>query len=263
MCLRLCHMPNINLTATFGIHAIENDYFRKIREDFLMNTDTFIYILEMIGTIAFASSGSMVAIRKNMDLFGVNVLGVTTAVGGGCIRDIILGITPPKMFQDYSYAGAAVVTSCLLFLLFYLNKELLSSKFVEIFEQVMNILDAIGLGIFTVMGMQTAIDVSFGNNSFLLLFVGMITGVGGGMLRDIMAGMTPFVFVKHVYACAALGGALLYLPLHHQLSEMPSIISSASVIVLIRLLAAHYRWNLPRICPKGQNDYRDTKNRPQ
>lgn len=203
----------------------------------------------MIGTIAFASSGAMVGIRKNMDIFGVNVLGVTTAVGGGCIRDLILGLTPPKMFQNFSYAGAAILTSCLLFGIFYFRKHLLSSRFVEKFEQSMNTFDAIGLGIFTVMGMQTAIDLSFSHNAFLLLFVGVVTGVGGGMLRDIMANTTPFVFVKHVYACASLAGAVLYLFLFPILTELPAMVLSATAIILIRLLAAHYRWNLPRICP--------------
>lgn len=215
-----------------------------------ISNDTFIYILEMIGTVAFAFSGAMVAIRKNMDIFGINVLGVTTAVGGGCIRDVILGSTPPKMFLNFSYTGAAIATSTALFLLFYINKELISSHVVELSEQAINVLDAIGLGIFTVMGMQTGISLGMQDKRFLLLFIGVVTGIGGGMLRDIMAGMTPFVFVKHVYACASLLGAILYLLIYPILPDMPAILISASVIVAIRLLAAHYRWNLPRIFPK-------------
>ena len=166
------------------------------------HSNLIIYIFEMIGTVAFASSGALVGIRKNMDIFGVNVLGITTAVGGGCIRDIILGITPPKMFQNFSYVGASILISCILFTIFYLNQELLSSRFLETYERVMISLDAIGLGVFTVMGIRTAIEASFENNIFLLIFVGAVTGIGGGMLRDVMAGMTPFVFVKHVYAIA-------------------------------------------------------------
>ena len=151
-------------------------------------SDLIIYIFEMIGTVAFASSGALVGIRKNMDIFGVNVLGITTAVGGGCIRDIILGITPPKMFQNFSYVGASILISCILFTIFYLNQELLSSRFLETYERVMISLDAIGLGVFTVMGIRTAIEASFENNIFLLIFVGAVTGIGGGMLRDVMAG---------------------------------------------------------------------------
>lgn len=213
-------------------------------------SDLIIYIFEMIGTVAFASSGALVGIRKNMDIFGVNVLGITTAVGGGCIRDIILGITPPKMFQNFSYVGASILISCILFTIFYLNQELLSSRFLETYESVMISLDAIGLGVFTVMGIRTAIEASFENNIFLLIFVGAVTGIGGGMLRDVMAGMTPFVFVKHVYAIASILGAVCYIILRLYIRDTISLFLGAAVVIIIRLLAAHFRWNLPRIRQK-------------
>lgn len=212
-----------------------------------MEYTTVIFLLELIGTVAFASSGAMAGIRKNMDIFGVLVLGITTAVGGGCIRDLILGIHPPKMFHNFSYVGAAIATSCLLFLVIYLKKELLESRFLETYEQVMNAFDAIGLGIFTVIGIRTAISVSDDSNLFLLIFVGVVTGIGGGMLRDIMSGSTPFVFVKHVYACASLTGAVCYIVLQTRISDAAAVIISSAVVIVIRLLAAHYRWNLPRI----------------
>lgn len=213
-------------------------------------SNLIIYIFEMIGTVAFASSGALVGIRKNMDIFGVNVLGITTAVGGGCIRDIILGITPPKMFQNFSYVGASILISCILFTIFYLNQELLSSRFLETYERVMISLDAIGLGVFTVMGIRTAIEASFENNLFLLIFVGAVTGIGGGMLRDVMAGMTPFVFVKHVYAIASILGAVCYIILRLYIRDTISLFLGAAVVIIIRLLAAHFRWNLPRIRQK-------------
>lgn len=212
-----------------------------------MSDTTPLFLIEIIGTIAFASSGAMVGIRKNMDIFGINVLGITTAVGGGCIRDLILGIHPPRMFLNFSYAGTAIVTSCLLFLIFYLNRALLESEFIEKYERVMNMFDAIGLGIFTITGIRTAMEVSVGENYFLLIFVGVVTGIGGGMLRDVMSGLTPFVFKKHVYACAAIAGAILYLILHNYINDTVAMIISASFVVLIRFLAARYRWNLPRI----------------
>ncbi len=212
-----------------------------------MEYTTVFFILEIIGTIAFASSGALVGIRKNMDIFGVLVLGITTAVGGGCIRDLILGIHPPKMFHNFSYVGAAIATSCLLFLIFYLKKKLLESRFIETYEKAMNTFDAIGLGIFTITGIQTAISISDDFNMFLLIFVGVVTGIGGGMLRDIMSGSTPFVFVKHVYACASLIGAVLYILLYTHTNEIAAMIISAATVIAVRLLAAHYRWNLPRI----------------
>ena len=212
-----------------------------------MEYTSFLFLLEMIGTVAFASSGALVGIRKNMDIFGVLVLGITTAVGGGCIRDLILGIHPPRMFHSFSYVGAAIVTSCFLFAVIYWKKQLLDSRFLTAYEQAMNTFDAIGLGIFTVTGIRTAMSVSTDFGTFLLIFVGLVTGIGGGMLRDIMSDITPFVLVKHIYACASLAGAFLYILLYRMLDERIAILLSAFVVILIRLLAAHYRWNLPRI----------------
>lgn len=205
-----------------------------------------VYIIEMIGTVAFASSGAMIGIRKNMDIFGINVLAVTTALGGGLIRDLVLGINPPNMFRDSSYALVSVITACLLFLLFRLRQQLLESQFVERYEKWMNVMDAIGLGAFTVIGIDTALGVGY-DSIFLLLFVGVITGIGGGMIRDIMAGQTPFVFVKHVYACASIAGAVACLILRSFMGNTPSMILAAILVVVIRFLAAHYRWNLPRV----------------
>ena len=212
-------------------------------------SELFIFLLEIVGTIAFASSGAMLGIRKNMDIFGVNVLGITTAVGGGCVRDRLLGIHPPKMFQNFAYVGTAILTSCLLFVVFFIKKELLESTFLERYERVMSALDAVGLGIFTVMGIRTAMDLegSHFDHWFLLVFVGVATGIGGGMMRDVMAGETPFVFIKHVYACAALIGAFLYIFLCRAVPDIGAMLVSSITVVAVRLLAAHYRWNLPRI----------------
>ena len=212
-------------------------------------SELFIFLLEIVGTIAFASSGAMLGIRKNMDIFGVNVLGITTAVGGGCVRDLLLGIHPPKMFQNFAYVGTAILTSCLLFVVFFIKKELLESTFLERYERVMSALDAVGLGIFNVMGIRTAMDLegSHFDHWFLLVFVGVATGIGGGMMRDVMAGETPFVFIKHVYACAALIGAFLYIFLCRAVPDIGAMLVSSITVVAVRLLAAHYRWNLPRI----------------
>ncbi len=208
---------------------------------------TIIFVLEMIGTIAFASSGTMIGIRKNMDIFGVIVLGVTTAVGGGCVRDLILGIHPPKMFHDFSYVGVAITTSCLIFLVIYYKKRLLQSQFIEVYEKVLNTLDAIGIGIFTVVGIRTAMTVFVDSNIFLFIFVGVITGVGGGVMRDVLTASVPFVFVKHVYACASLVGAVVYIALNERIEDVVAMMLSVTTVISIRLLATHYKWNLPRI----------------
>ena len=134
-----------------------------------INTDTIIFIMEIIGTIAFASSGALIAVKKDMDIFGVNVLALITSVGGGCIRDLIIGRIPPVMFIKPVYAIVAIITCNLLFLLFYCKKELLNHQFMTAYEKLMLIMDAIGLGIFTVVGVSAGMDHGYSNNIFLLL----------------------------------------------------------------------------------------------
>lgn len=129
-----------------------------------------IFTAEIIGTIAFASSGAMLGIRKNLDLFGVLVLGLCVAVGGGIVRDIILGRTPPGAFRDPVYALVALGTSTLLFLLVYGKQEIMTSRYLTIYEQVMNYCDAVGLGIFTVLGVYTAHGEGYDGIFFFSIF---------------------------------------------------------------------------------------------
>lgn len=211
-------------------------------------TESMIFIMEVVGTIAFASSGAMVGIRKSMDVFGVNVLGITTAIGGGIIRDLILGITPPNVFRNYIYVTISILTSCILFLIIYIKNEILSSRFMEQYEQVMILFDAIGLGIFTTVGINTAINMGIEHNIFLLTFVGVVTGIGGGMMRDIMAGVTPFVLVKHVYASASIIGAIIYIvSIKLNINNVFSMVFSSLIVIIIRIASAKYKWNLRKI----------------
>lgn len=206
------------------------------------------YMIEIIGTVAFASSGALIGIHKNMDIFGVNVLGITTAIGGGIIRDVILGIHPPGTFRDPVFVLSAIITSSLLFLIVYFNKKLLESRWMMIYDKVMLTMDAIGLGAFTVIGVYTAVAQGEMKSTFLLIFVGMVTGIGGGMMRDVMAGQMPFVFVKHIYAVASLAGAVVCIVMLRTIGEESlAMITGAVVVIVIRLLAAYFRWNLPRI----------------
>lgn len=209
--------------------------------------DTLILIMELVGTIAFASSGALVALERSMDVFGISVLGVVTACGGGLIRDLVLGIIPPGMFTNPIYATVATITSCLVFLLFYLKRELLEGRFRVTFDRIMLIMDTIGLAIFTVVGTNTGIRHGFGQNTFLLVFLGTITGVGGGLLRDVMAGVPPYIFVRHIYACASIVGALSYVLLQRAFGTVPAMAGACILVIVIRYLAAHNHWNLPRL----------------
>ena len=175
--------------------------------------------MEMMGTVAFAASGAMLGIRKKMDLFGVCVLGVTTSVGGGAIRDVTLGIIPPGMFRRPIYTIVAVMVSLGLFALLYIRRNLLDGRIGQLYDLLMNISDAIGLGIFTVVGINTAWNAGY-HQLFLLVFVGVITGVGGALVC--------------VYTKSTLG-------------NLTAMMVGASAVVIVRFLAMHYRWNLPRI----------------
>ena len=205
--------------------------------------ELFILILELAGTMAFAASGAMTGMKKNMDIFGVCILALTTAVGGGVIRDLILGNTPPATFRDPIYAGVAVLTALVLFLP-QVRRLLLRDQ--RLYDLVLLVLDTLGLGIFTVMGMRIAYETTEAPTLFLLVFVGVGTGVGGGVIRDMMAGDTPYIFVKHVYASASLAGALLCAVLWETAGELPAMLSGMGLVILIRGLSAHYRWNLPK-----------------
>lgn len=212
----------------------------------LENSNNIIFLIEILGTIAFASSGALTAIKQNMDIFGVNVLAIITAVGGGCIRDLIIGHTPPVMFIQPIYAVVAMITCNLLFIIFYCNKKLLTNSFMIVYEKLMLILDAIGLGIFTVVGVSAGMETEYAHNLFLISFLGVITGVGGGVLRDVLATQKPYILVRHVYACASLIGAILC-ALLWPLGTLPAMSIGATVVIVTRLFAMKFHWNLPRL----------------
>ncbi len=205
--------------------------------------DLFITVFQMIGTVAFAASGALTAMHKKMDLLGVIVLGVVTAVGGGIIRDLLLGITPPLAFRDPLAVMVAIAVSVILFIP-KIRHLLMHNQ--RVFDTSLLIMDSVGLGIFTVMGIWNALDFSPERSTFLLIFVGVITGVGGGVLRDVLAGNTPYIFVKHVYACASLLGAVICTLLWRVVPSYAAMLTGVLTVLILRLLSAYFRWNLPR-----------------
>lgn len=198
-------------------------------------------ILELIGTVAFAVSGALTGYGKRMDIFGVTLLGLTTAVGGGVIRDVLLGSLPPAVFQNPLYVAVAISVSILMFIA--LRRRILSHSY-RLFERILFLSDTVGLGIFTVVGVKAAF-LSGSENLMLAVFVGAMTGVGGGVLRDVLADDTPYIFVKHIYACAAIAGAVLC-ALLWQVSDTAAMFSGMVLVWVIRVLAAHFRWSLPK-----------------
>lgn len=205
--------------------------------------ETFLFLFEMLGTIAFAASGAVLGVRKGLDVFGVCFLGLTTACGGGMVRDVLLGNTPPAAFQNPTASAVAVVTSLILFLSGVRHLLMGNQRRYDLF---MLLMDSAGLGIFTVMGVRVAWNCVEAPSLYLLVFVGVLTGVGGGLLRDVMAGDMPYIFVKHVYASASLAGALTCVGLWAVWGELPAILGGTAVVILIRFLSAYFHWNLPR-----------------
>ena len=209
---------------------------------------TFLFVLDIIGTVAYASSGAMTAIEKKMDIFGVNILGATTAVGGGMMRDIILGVTPPAAFSQPVYILFSILTSTLLFAIVYTNPEILHSRIKNrYYDKIMLWCDTAGLGIFTVVGIQTASRILPQDNPFFFVFIGVLTGVGGGVLRDIMAGETPYILVREIYASAAIAGGITCVVCGSTMGEATATILGLIVTIVIRSLAAYFHWNLLRI----------------
>ena len=202
----------------------------------------FITVLELIGTLSFAVSGAMTALKKHMDVLGVCVLGLVTACGGGVLRDVLMGNLPPVMFRDPIYALAAVVCSVIVFLPFVRRKLLKEDRLYEI---LMLWSDALGLGVFTAVGITTAIHAGY-TSRFFAVFLGVITGVGGGVLRDVLAGQPPYIFVKHFYACAAILGAIACVFLWPLIGERAAIFACCGTILILRILAARYHWSLPK-----------------
>lgn len=205
--------------------------------------ESFVRVLEIIGTVAFAASGALIAMKKHMDLLGVIVLGVVTAIGGGILRDLILGITPPLAFRDPTCAVVAICTAIVLFIPWVRHHLMYSSR---LFDAALLVMDSVGLGVFTVMGIWNALSFSPDRSTFLLVFVGVLTGVGGGVIRDILAGNTPYILVKHIYACASLIGAISCTLLLRCLPQYAAMLIAILLVLIVRLLSAYFRWNLPR-----------------
>ena len=225
------------------IHKIKLDRNGK-KMNFNIN---YIIIIELIGTVAFALSGSIVAVQKNLDLFGTIVLGVITAVGGGMIRDIIIGITPPLLFINPIYVLVACVTAIVFFFLCFMNKKIVYFNKTASFGKWLNMMDTIGLGVFTVVGVNTPIQLGLEKNAFLCIVVGVTTGIGGGILRDILAMRTPVVLQKHVYAVASIVGAIIYFYTQRVLMQTYAVLIGIGVVILLRICATYFEWNLPRI----------------
>lgn len=211
-----------------------------------MNEITIIFIMELIGTIAFAISGALIAVRCCLDLFGVVLVGCITSVGGGIMRDLFLGKIPPSIFSNVIFLAIAAATSIIVFIISYFNVEKFETLEKRI-ENINNIFDAVGLATFSIIGTELTCNAGFSDKAVFSISMGMLTGIGGGIIRDILVDKTPYVLQKHIYALASILGSLLYFFVRLYCDRLVALIVGITTVIIIRMLATKFHWKLPKI----------------
>ncbi|HEU5137132.1 MAG TPA: trimeric intracellular cation channel family protein [Steroidobacteraceae bacterium] len=200
-----------------------------------------LLVIDLIGVFVFALAGATAAVRQRLDLFGVLVLSFATATTGGIIRDLLIGAVPPAAFADTRYLAAAVLGGLVTFMWHPL---------VERMRNPVRVFDAAGLGLFAVAGTQKALAA--GLHPVMAALLGMLTGIGGGVMRDLLLTRVPVVFQSDIYALAALAGASIVV-LGHWFGwpEMPTAIAGALLCFALRILAMWFNWHMPRAHNEG------------
>ena len=200
--------------------------------------ETTVLVADLAGTAVFAAEGAIAAMRGGLDLLGVMVLSFAVALGGGVIRDLLIGATPPNAMRDWRYPALAFLSGLLTFI-FHSEASTLSAP-------LLMVLDAAGLALFAVAGAQKAL--SYGIGPFISTLMGTITGVGGGVIRDILLARVPMVLVADIYASAAFaGGVVLVVSRKFGLSPMAAAILSGAACFILRVASVTYGWQLPKV----------------
>jgi uncharacterized membrane protein YeiH len=203
-----------------------------------------IHILDFVGTAVFAITGALAAGRKKMDIFGVVVLGCVTALGGGTLRDMILGTYPIFWISNTGYLGVATIAAIGTFI---------SARYWKLPRTVLIYADAVGLAVFTVIGFQRGLQST--HEYSIGIVMGVTTGVVGGIIRDILSGEIPLILLREIYASASLcGGLLLAILSHFGLPSTFIVFVAALVILIIRLAALHWNLALPSLWLKEDQE---------
>ncbi len=196
-----------------------------------------IYSLDLLGTFAFAISGALVASKKKFDLFGVIIIAFVTAVGGGMIRDVLIGYHPINWIGDLNYIWTILIAVLFTFLF--------KSKIAPL-SKTMFLFDTIGIAVFTLLGTEKGLN--FGLHPFVAIIMGMVSAVMGGVLRDVLTQKTPLIFKKEIYALACFLGALFFLILRKlEASLNVQYILTIALVVIVRIIAIKYKLQLPKI----------------
>ncbi|WP_025273978.1 trimeric intracellular cation channel family protein [Haloglycomyces albus] len=193
---------------------------------------------DLLGVAVFAASGASAAVARRFDMFGVSVIGIVTALGGGATRDVLIGDIPPLLLTDWRYPAVAITSALVVF---YFHPA-----FSRLYRSVL-ILDAAGLAIFTVLGTQKGLE--FGLSGYAACMVGILSGVGGGMVRDILTQTVPVILREDFYALAALIGSVIVVIGYHwdpTPGYWASGLFAGAVVFISRLLAIRYRWSAPK-----------------
>ncbi len=196
-----------------------------------------LYFFDLFGTFAFAVSGAILGIKKDMDIYGMFILAISVGVGGGTMRDVLLSRTPPFVLTDINYM---IVIAAATLIVFFLNSKVVK----DMPMKALNIADAIGLGVFTSIGATVAVECNV--EWYGIIFFGVMTATAGGMIRDTLAGEVPFVLKKEVYASASIAGGILFIILYKSNVGMNiNILITSIFVTLIRIVAIYKNWNLP------------------
>ena len=204
-------------------------------------------IVEYAGIIAFSISGAVIAIEEEVDYFGVMLLGLITSFGGGTLRDSLLGIFPSSNFYNYPGIFLSLITSTVVFVIAYLHREYYHIHIGKI-KQINNAVDSLGLGLFAIYGVQITLETSDASNLFLVIFMGMLTGTGGGVLRDVIVRRKPVIISRYIYAVAAIVGSICYLIcIYCRLSEPIAVTTGVILVFGIRMVATWKRLDFPKV----------------
>ena len=200
-----------------------------------LTSSTLILALDLMGTFVFAISGAAAGVKSRLDVFGVSVLAFVAGNTGGVTRDVLIGAVPPAAISDWRYAAVSLAAGVTTFLWYPSVKRL---------QHIVLLFDAAGLGIFAVSGAQKAL--AYGVNPFAAALLGMLTGIGGGIVRDLFVKQIPVVLRTDLYAIAALAGAAIVVAGHLlQWPPTATTIGGALLCVFVRLFALRRGWNLP------------------
>ena len=198
---------------------------------------SIIYVIDILGTFAFAVSGALVALDKKFDMFGVLIIAFVTAVGGGMLRDVLIDAHPINWIGNLDYLYTIFIAVVFTFLF--------KSK-IAYLSKTMFLFDTIGISVFTLLGLEKGL--SFNLHPIIALIMGVISAVFGGVLRDVLTNKVPLIFEKEIYASACLVGGLMYLILSYfRVDENINFIISATVVVSIRIVAVKLHLELPKI----------------